>query len=237
MIDKRTIREAAEICNITPKTSFIWRHKILDILSKMMEDIKLNGIVESDETYTNILYKGNHLNSKSFTMPRVSHKRGNSTKKRGLSKEKVCITCSINLDNKSYSKVSNLGSPTWKSIYNVINRHIEKESILVTDCGKFYNKIVDKLKVNHIPIPDNKYSNGTFNIQKINNYHSQLKGFINYTFKGVSTKYLNNYIVYHNFLNISKDDRNKKILDLQDYIYNTNCKGIFKGSKRPAIPI
>ena len=37
----------------------------------------------------------------------------------------------------------------------------------------------------------------------LNNYHSQLKKMINDRFNGVSTKYLNNYLVYHNMVNFS----------------------------------
>lgn len=63
MIDKRPLREIEEICNISLQTSLEWRNKILDLLSKMMDDIKLDGIVESDETYTRVSYKGNHTKS------------------------------------------------------------------------------------------------------------------------------------------------------------------------------
>ncbi|MBP3201099.1 MAG: IS1595 family transposase [Lachnospiraceae bacterium] len=236
MLDKKSIRECAKICNISLKTSFNWRHKILDVLSNMMNDVKLNGIVESDETYTAISYKGNHKKSKTFIMPREPHKRGGDIHIRGLSKEQVCIFCSLNLNNLSYGKVSNLGKPNWKSIYNIIKDNIEKGSIFVTDDFSGYDKISDKLNLDHIAIKRGKHTNGTFNIQKMNNYHSQLKLFINGIFKGVSTKYLNNYIVYHNFVNISKSDKNKKTLDLQEYIFKTNCKDLIKGNMRPAIP-
>ena len=44
----------------------------------------------------------------------------------------------------------------------------------------------------------------------INNYHSQMKKFINGRFNGVSTKYLNNYIVWHNFINWAKGSSEEK---------------------------
>lgn len=70
----------------------------------------------------------------------------------------------------------------------------------------------------------------------MNSYHSYLKRLINQTFRGVSTKYLNNYIVYYSLINASNSSRNKKIIDLQDYIFKTNCNGLIKGNNRPAIP-
>ena len=236
MIDKRPLREIEEICNISLQTSFEWRHKILDLLSKMMDEIKLDGIVESDETYTRVSYKGNHTKSKNFIMPRESHKRGGEVSLRGLSKEQVCIACFISDKNLSYSKVANLGMPKWNSIFNVINNHIEENSILVTDNYKGYPKIIDKLHLNHIPMPEGAYSNGTFNIQKVNSYHTYLQELINIRFRGVSTKYLNNYIVYYNFLHCGQNKRSKKIIDLQDYIFKVERNDLIKGSNRPAIP-
>ena len=51
---------------------------------------------------------------------------------------------------------------------------------------------------------------GIYNIQHINSYHSELKRFL-YQFKGVSTKYLNNYLVWNNLINYAKEtDAEKK---------------------------
>lgn len=75
MLDKKSLRDTAEICGISLQTSFIWRHKILDILAKAMNNTKLNGIIESDETYTAVSYKGNHTKSRTgFVLPRKPHK-------------------------------------------------------------------------------------------------------------------------------------------------------------------
>lgn len=51
-----------------------------------------------------------------------------------------------------------------------------------------------------------------FNIQTVNNYHQRLKDLIFGKFKGVAAKYLNNYLVYHNFVNFSKDSKDDKDL-------------------------
>lgn len=89
--------------------------------------------------------------------------------------------------------------------------------------------------LNHIRIPRNKYKNGVFNIQIVNNYHKRLKDLIFGTFKGVATKYLNNYIVYHNF---AKDAKANKKVVLFDFIRNTFCQSkTAEIAKRPAIPI
>lgn len=60
MIEKYPLRKCAKICNINLATAFSWRHKILDALQKMMKQVELDGVVQTDETFTTISYKGNH---------------------------------------------------------------------------------------------------------------------------------------------------------------------------------
>ena len=59
------------------------------------------------------------------------------------------------------------------------------------------------MDLNHIRISPNRCTHGVFNIQTINSYHAGLKEFVLDVFNGVSIKYLNNYLVYHNLVNIS----------------------------------
>ena len=104
-----SIRKAATICGINRNTAFIWRHKILDALQNMANDVELDGIVEADETFFPISYKGNHSKSSKFSMPRPAHQRGHATHLRGISKEKVCVPCVVNRNGLSIAKVANLG--------------------------------------------------------------------------------------------------------------------------------
>lgn len=54
MIEKYPLRKCAKICNINLATAFAWRHKILDALQKMMEQVEFDGVVETDKTFTTI---------------------------------------------------------------------------------------------------------------------------------------------------------------------------------------
>lgn len=186
MMNGMSLRDTARICKIHRNTAFLWRHKILDSLQVMQDAVLFNGIVEADETFfpvSNIpmvCYKGNHKNSRKFTMPREPHKRGHSIRKQGFSK----------------------------------NHQIEL-----------------------IQLENGKAKKGIYNIQHINNYHSLLKVFL-YKFKGVSTKYLNNYLVWHNFVNYAKGEYKEKMNILFEHIItttkNTGCRDI---SNRPPLPL
>ena len=83
MIDKKTLNESADECGISLRTAFVWRHKILDAIKEVAEKTYLKGVVEADETFFNVSYKGNHSKSNTFTMPRKAHKRGGSVHTKG----------------------------------------------------------------------------------------------------------------------------------------------------------
>ncbi len=235
MIEKYPLRKCAAICNINLATAFTWRHKILDALQNMMNQVELDGVVEADETYSTISYKGSH---KDFKLPRPAHKRGTWATKRGISKEQVCVPCGIDLNGLSIAKISNLGKPSLRDLQKVLNGKIAKNSVFVTNSICPYQKLSLDMNLSHIRILRGKRAVGTFNIQTINSYHSRLKNMIVHRFKGVATKYLNNYLVYHNFVNFAKDTLANKEAILMDFIRNTMCTiRSADVAKRPAIPV
>lgn len=235
LMNKFSIRKCAEICNINTHTAFNWRHKALDALQNMQSEVHLKGVVEADETFFALSYKGNHRN---FKLPRDSHKRGHSVSTRGLSKEMVCVPSIVNLDGMSIGKVSNLEKPSLKDLSKIIDKRIEQGSIFVTDSFRAYNKVAFDNELTHIRISKGKYTNGSFNIQTINSYHSELKRLVIGNFKGVATKYLNNYIVYHNFVNFAKDSFTNKLSILTNFVFKIKCstKG-YDIVKRDAVPV
>ena len=221
MIDKLPLRRCAEECGITLPTAFAWRHKILDALQNMMAEVKLEGIVEADETFFRLSYKGNHKKSSNFPLPRAAKKRGTGAAKRGISKEQVCVPCAVNLAGKSIALISNLGKPRLMDIEAVFSGHIAEGSVLVTDSLRAYHKLSHAMDLNHVRIAPNRRTHGVFNIQTINSYHARLKELVLNVFNGVSTKYLNNYLVYHNLVNIGKESRREKFLIILNSICNT----------------
>lgn len=231
-----TIRDAAERCGIHRNTSFRLRHKILDALQNMAEGVTLNGIVEADEKFFDISYKGNHKYD-GFTMPRKVHKRGRQSTKRGLSRDKVCVPCAMNRNGLSIAKISSLGKASLDTISNVLDGRIKEDSVLCTDGEKSYILFSESNHLNHISLKTGRSKNGIYNIQRINNYHSQLERFMS-RFNGVSTKYLNNYLIWHNLVNIAKEGYSDKkniflnfVLTTDKISYGCNL------SNRPALPL
>ena len=133
MMNGLSIRKTAVACGIHRNTAFLWRHKILDALQNMADDVTLDGIIEADETFFAISYKGNHSKSKTFAMPRKAHKRGHSTHIRGLSQEKVCVPCAVNRNGLSISKITNTGRVSTRDLHHIYDGRIKTNSTLVTD--------------------------------------------------------------------------------------------------------
>ncbi len=209
MMNGLSIRKTADICGIHRNTAFIWRHKILDALQNMATKVKLDGIIEADETFFAISYKGNHSKGKDFIMPRKAHKRGHSTHLRGLSKEKVCVPCAVNRNGLSISKITNTGRVSTKGLHHIYDERIEENSTLVTDKMNSYVRFTKANGIDLVQLKTGKSKKGIYNIQHINSYHSQLKKFMR-SFNGVSTKYLNNYLTWNNLINYAKETDTEK---------------------------
>lgn len=236
MMQGLSIRKTAEACHISKNTAFYWRHKILDALQNMAESVTLNGIVEADETFFAVSYKGNHTRSK-FKIPRKSHHRGGETHTRGLSHEQVCVPCAVNRSGLSIAKISNCGRVSAGNLDNAFKGRIAERSTLVTDEMNSYIRFAKDNDLHLIQVKRGKNKKGIYNIQSINNYHSRLKKFMS-NFNGVSTKYLNNYLIWHNFVNYAKETDVEKYNILLKFALTTKkretCEQI---SLRMPIPI
>ncbi len=237
MMNGFTVRRSAEVCEISKDTAFIWRHKILDALQNMQSEVTLDGIVEADEAFFPISFKGNHKKSIIFTMPRRAHKRGKQTHKRGLSREKVCVPCAVTRNGLSLAKITNLGRVSANALHKAFDNRIASNSVLCTDDMNSYVDLAKTNELELIQLKTGKSKLGIYHIQHINSYHSMLKNFIK-RFHGVSTKYLNNYLVWHNFLNYAKESYAEKTTILADFVFTTNKISLSKKIPiRPAIPL
>lgn len=232
MIRKMSLRKTAEVCNISLRTSFMWRHKILDALRKSQK-VQLDGVIEADETFFGVSYKG------SKPVGRVSSRRS-ITHKRGLSTEQVCVPCAIERGNKnSFAKIGGLGKTSRQTLDKVFGNLFKEKSIICTDREKSYIKFAKENLLEHIRLAATKAKKGIYHIQNINGYHSRLKKFID-VFKGVATKHLNNYLAWNNLIQEKSSQTSEQAL--QDSIFSTCFKGygvtLYSDiSSRPAIPV
>ena len=190
------VRKIAPKVEIHYRTAFFWRHKVLNALSKVKCNSKLAGIVEADETYFALSFKGQRR-----PLPRPARKRGKQVTKRGLSKQQVCVMTAMDRSNDRFKtmllQTTCLATPTAAQVANVLHPRISAHNaVLVTDRRQAYGAYTRQAGLAHVLVQRASTTNGPFHVQNINSVHSNLKGFMK-TFKGVATKYLDNYLAYY----------------------------------------
>ena len=199
MKEGATLVESAQKCDISIATAFQWRHRILDCMKEIGDNVCLGSTVEADETFFDLSYKGNHKQSSRFTMPRKAHSRGGEVHFKGLSSEKVCVMCAVNEQGVSLSKVGKLGKVSSECVEKAFSGRIAADAVLVTDNERAYRRFSEESGVMLVQMETGQRTKEGFNIQRINAYHSRIKEFVRH-FHGVSTKYLNNYLAWYNLL-------------------------------------
>ena len=187
------LRECARRCHVCLKTAYTMRHRLIECLSAYSPSFKAGRGCgcELDETYFPESFKGNHAKG-SFTMPRPSRHRGNQVRRRGLSREQICVMTGVNDSNETFFEVSGRGVLSRKRAMGVLRGRIMSGSVVATDRAHAYAGVLAELEVAaHTAYDSKDRSEGTIN--SINTVHSLLDSFMA-RFKGVSTKHLGAYL-------------------------------------------
>jgi transposase-like protein len=212
MHEQKSLDMIKAVLHINKKTAFDWRHKILS----SFEDVEkqgFNGIIESDETFFLKSDKG----SKQLT--HKGRKRGGSSSKRGISNDQVAVIVTADRKGSMDLSVATMGRIGKKDIQDAIGNRISKGSILCTDGHVSYKGFAKDENLTQVVLrADLKQyvKQGIYHIQNVNSLHNKVKKWIDSTFWGVSTKYLQNYM---NWFRIEEAFR-KSIYAEQDIV---NC--------------
>ena len=196
-----SLAKCAFVCDISVQTVFLWRHKILSALAKDQCGRRLSGIIEADETYFAVSYKGNHTRNSNFVLPRKAHRRGNDCK--DMTGSRACVMYALERNGQTYGECLGKGQPTVNVISYAFGDRLERESIFISDkasgtCLYFAQRddiefVSVAAHVNpklHRSPPEIR---GVYHIQNINNMHARFRRFLR-PYNGVATKYLNNYV-------------------------------------------
>lgn len=220
-----SLRESAKQVGVCYRTSFLWRHKIIGAF-KDVGCVKLEGIIEGDETFFLFSEKGN----KSIET-RKPRKRGGKASKPGINDEHVAVIVSTDRNKQPIIEVAGRGRVNAKQIDRCMGRWIgDKASVLCSDSHRSYEKFAKKKKLKHVKINASKgqyVKDKVYHVQNINNIHHLLKDWIK-RFNGVASGYLQNYMNWFRILRIAGCDINKYLeyvlTSRQAYISVKNIK-------------
>lgn len=192
-----TVVTSAERCGVAVSTAFRWRHRFL---TSQEVSPTLTGIVEADETFVLLSYKGSRAweqakkGQPDVEVPdRKARKRGGKATKPGMSHEQVPILVASDRGRGVISAV--LQVDTGDAIKDVLDPVLSKDALLVTDGGKALARCATKMKVSHEVLNQSagERVRGELHIQTVNSLHERIKNFLRPR-RGVATKYLGNYL-------------------------------------------
>ena len=209
-----SIAKSAEICGIAIQTAFTWRHKILNALTEYSFSTSYTGLVEMDELFMRISYKGNHKNSKTFSMPRKPFKRGTDNVCTS-SNSKACVLCVVQRDKSFSGIIPCRGAINKPLLEQLFENKVSDESIILTDGYRAYNQYFRTTNVEHVVLPTNNHKptvKGVFHINNVNALHHRFRKFLE-KYNGVSTKYLHNYLALFLWLENNKYYDKESILN------------------------
>ena len=195
MLEGKSLDRISKEMGMSKKTAFDWRHKILSSLCQDRGD-QMSGIIESDETFFAGSDKGSrHLN-------RPGRKRGCSTslndkKKRGISSDLAAVIVTADRQGRMNLSVPTMGRIGKDDIACCIAYPPADKAILCTDGHVSFKGFAIDNKLKHVILrADLKQhvKHGVYHIQNVNSIHNRMKKWIDNTFWGVSTKYLQNYL-------------------------------------------
>ena len=176
---------AAEICGISHQTAFEWRHRIFATVDGYQDRIVLRDRFWLDETYINDTD--------------LAHGYGEA-RKRGLSKQKICIAVGIDVHKNPVAVAIGHGKPSSKRMEAGMLSHIAKGSHMVHDKEKAHNVLIRKANLTDeaykADVRDPAYLDG---MQMVNNLCSWIKRYL-WRFTGMDPENLQSYLNWYVYL-------------------------------------
>lgn len=222
ILDNKPILEICEQVQMSSTQVYYIEIKIFKALEITHKNIKLKGIVEADEKYFRISFKG----TKAENMPRKSKHSGSQNLKIGINKELACVLVAIDETDNIIIEVVGNGPASTNMIEKGLGGKIEEGSILVTDSKSSYINFAKNNNLILKQIPDGKYTvEGNYNLSNVNQLILELENYINHVKKGVSTKHLQQYCNYNKYRKILKYtieylERNEKMYEDSIILYS-----------------
>ncbi len=184
-----TLHQSAAACKISYRTAFLWRHRFL---ANARAPTALEGIVEMDETYFLESCKG----SRSLRQRRKPRKRGGGRGvPRGRSPAHRPVLTAVARGGATYAQ--QVPDTTAMTLQANVATWTAKDAVIVSDAHPSYRAATRETARHHQVINRQRgesMRDDVWHINTVNNRHMFMKKRLNHDCRGVSTKYLDNYM-------------------------------------------
>jgi transposase-like protein len=206
-----SVREAAKEVGVNKNTSFKWRHRFLKNANNLFAK-ELNGVVETVETSFKYSEKGGAI---PYDRPRR------------FGEDVYVFTC-VDRDRLVTSPI--IDEFKLLNIHLNVETKIAKDSFYMTCKNSIIQLYTNQKKLNNYIIDDNEMEkDSNLHVKNVIKYNSDLKMWMK-RFKGVSTKYLSNYLSWFRELEEFFQEVPSKVLlvrakSLERFPYNPKAYG------------
>lgn len=242
-MEGHSLRYCAQHCNISLPTSFAWRHKIMNALTEKQFADKFAGLVEVDELFVKVSYKGNHKNSKTFTMPRKPYKRGTDNRSLNPS-DKACVLTVLERSVGYSGLVTHRGQMKPEILSSCFDKRITNETIVMSDKESVLKKYFSNRSYEYIPLASSQtgsyvksapVTKGPYHINNINGHHSRFRLFLR-KYNGVATKHLNAYLALFIWLENARISGIDRTVGAIDYLSSHGHRSTYKDICSKTLP-
>lgn len=231
MLAGATLREAAEECGVSLKTSFSMRHRLCEVMASMLPGFETGAGCRAgaDETYVPDSLSGNHTRNPRFAMPRPARERGGDGVKRGAGDDKVAVLTLVNDRGDAMLAAACRGAMGVGDARRVLAGCALGGSVVSTDLMGGYGRALAEAGV---AVHERFSSKGSrAPPDHVNALHSALKGFLA-PFRGVSTRRLPDYLVWFEWAREARraDGSPSSLLraQMEGGTYRTTARGLWR---------
>ena len=186
MVAGKSLRACAREVGISLPTSFTWRHKILAALKNFDKNVNFFGIVETDELLMDYSEKGRKYSS-------VKEMKQSIRKK----PKKVAVIVATDRCGNILFRNTESKRVMREDIEKFLKGRITEDEVLCTGT-KYAFRHIRKRKVKHKEIVGaKKKKRGIYSTAIVKAKSEEFTKWIYSKFRGVATKYLQNYIMWY----------------------------------------
>lgn len=143
MLNFYSLKKTCDYCNISRNTYYQIRNRLFYGMQLFMDEVKLYGEIQCDNTFTHISFKGMDLSDKDYPedspfddsdfIPREARKRGGRYQHKDKNINSMCIFTAIDSSGHVFARSTGVGSPSATRLSRTVGQMKFLKSVPETD--------------------------------------------------------------------------------------------------------